>query len=127
MNETKLTDEVLERLLAVPTERSFEICPKCRGTYLRHDGDATSCETLDTDRPLKPRCDWRGTRAECTMPSRADLASEILRLHELVRELVEAVDKTDARGEPAMSHTDAMNWLLDFADRIRPLLAGTQK
>jgi len=41
-----------------------------------------------------------------------------------LRELLAIVDEKDARGEPAIGedHTGVVNWLLDFAERVRPLV-----
>lgn len=45
-------------------------------------------------------------------------------LRALLQELLDVVDEKDERGEPTIGgdHTGAVNWLLDFAERVRPAL-----
>ena len=46
----------------------------------------------------------------------------IARMQELLEALLEVVDETDERtGEPSIGgdHTGAVNWLLEFADKVR--------
>lgn len=46
-----------------------------------------------------------------------------------LRELLAVVDETNERGEPMIGndHTGTVNWLLDFADRVRPIAAKGEK
>jgi hypothetical protein len=43
---------------------------------------------------------------------------------DLLRELLAVVDEKDERGEPVIGHdhTGTVNWLLDFADKVRPVV-----
>jgi hypothetical protein len=95
--DSRLTDETLESLLARPNDLPLP----------------------DKKEPLP----------DAVVPSRAVLAAEILRLRAPLRALLAVVDENDERGEPVIGHdhTDAVNWLLDFADTIRPLLDDTAR
>ncbi len=45
-----------------------------------------------------------------------------------LRELLAVVDETDERGEViGHDHTGTVNWLLDFADKVRPIVTKGEK
>lgn len=45
-----------------------------------------------------------------------------------LRQLLAVVDETDERGEPVIGQdsTGTVNWLLDFADKIRPIVETSE-
>lgn len=52
------------------------------------------------------------------------LKEENKKLRGLLTELLQVVNAKDKNGEPQIGgdHTGAVNWLLDFADKVRPVL-----
>jgi len=138
---TALTDEILNELAEGDDMLEFE-CPRCRGSFFsawaKSDGNVTQgvyeCTTawdpaVDVVRARLaneqlPSCKWKGPAAECMKPSRAALATEILRLRTPLRDLLEVCDEQDERGEPVIGHDSngAISYLLEFSDKIRPMV-----
>ena len=123
---TALTDEILNELAEGDDMLEFE-CPRCRGSFFsawaKSDGNVTQGVYECTTEQL-PSCKWKGPAAECMKPSRAALATEILRLRTPLRDLLEVCDEQDERGEPVIGHDSngAISYLLEFSDKIRPMV-----